>query len=87
MKQAMALLLMTPLALILGCEVGPDYHPPKVELPDQFSEIGSATRPTTSRYDAPATQPAGDMDLTPSYHRWWTTFNDAMLDRLIERSG
>lgn len=52
-----------------GCEVGPNYRPPSISVPGQFSP---ATQPTT--------QPA-QVDLA----RWWQTFHDATLDGLVAR--
>jgi outer membrane protein, multidrug efflux system len=64
--------------LLGGCEVGPDYKPPKMAVPDQFSEISSATRPTTEGSVSPP--PMQD------YQLWWTTFNDPQLNSLIDRA-
>lgn len=58
-----------PLALLVtlllsGCfAVGPDYEPPKIPVPKQWSETAAAT----------------------GYHedKWWKTFNDPVLDKLI----
>lgn len=61
-----------------GCAVGPNYKPPKVDAPDQFSEIGSATQPTT----APSTQAS----TRPDYQSWWETLNDPELNCLIARA-
>ena len=59
------------LCLLAGCEVGPDYTPPKAILPASFP---AATQP------APATtQPA----LATT---WWKTFNDPELNSLIIRA-
>jgi len=57
----------------VGCEVGPNYRPPQVSVPDRFSP---ATQPATE----PATQPSA-VDLG----RWWQTFHDPMLERLVAR--
>lgn len=51
---------------LAGCSVGPDYRPPKVELPAQYSGTTNA--------------------LAVPLGRWWTNFNDATLNSLIERA-
>lgn len=62
--------IMLAALVIGGCTVGPDYTPPQTPMPESFSsDPGSATtRPTT--------QPV-------AVDRWWTTFNDPRLDRLV----
>jgi NodT family efflux transporter outer membrane factor (OMF) lipoprotein len=53
-----------------GCTaVGPNYHPPKLALPANWTEI-----------DAHATSNA-TIQLT----QWWTSFNDPTLNSLVER--
>ncbi|MFZ2312623.1 MAG: efflux transporter outer membrane subunit [Methylobacter sp.] len=53
--------------LLSGCfAVGPDYQPPKIPVPQQWSET---TAGTPSRTDQP--------------DKWWKTFNDPILDKLI----
>lgn len=50
--------------LLSGCPaVGPDYEPPQMPVPQQWSETVAAT----------GVQP----------DKWWKTFNDPVLDRLI----
>src|SRR5437773_4392556 len=58
-----------------GCTVGPDYRPPKNEMPSVYGRSGSAGRPTTN----PSTQPV-------SLALWWTTFDDPTLNTLIEQA-
>ena len=58
---------------LAGCTVGPNYTPPAVKTPAKFS----ATQP--------ATQPSPDQ-ATASLQRWWESFNDPMLDSLIDRA-
>jgi len=68
-------------AALLGlaaCSVGPNYKPPRVDAPDQFSEIGSATQPTS----APSTQ----VSVKPDYQSWWETLSDQELNTLIARA-
>ena len=65
-----------------GCAVGPNYKAPKVDAPDQFSEIGSATQPTTE----PAAGPSTQASTRPDYQSWWETLNDPELNCLIARA-
>jgi len=62
--------LMSLLGALAGCSVGPNYHSPKIALPSEWSEIG----------------PGGTTNREVELARWWTTFNDPMLDSLIERA-
>lgn len=76
------MMVVALLAVSGGCMVGPDYRPPKVEVPGQFSATTQpvATQPSTQPTTEPATQPAAaPVDLK----RWWETFHDPTLDRLI----
>jgi len=56
-----------------GCAVGPDYHRPKPEMPDKWSE---AIEPV----EVPGAP--GIVDIT----RWWSLFNDEKLTSLVERA-
>jgi multidrug efflux system outer membrane protein len=60
-------------AAVAGCTVGPDFHPPQAALPASWKD--------------PAVRTTGGLvtqaDPDP---RWWRTFNDPMLDSLIERA-
>jgi len=64
--------LLIPLAIVLlqlsGCAVGPKYHPPAVETPGAYKELGNWK---------PA-QP-NDQNLGGT---WWTIFQDPQLDAL-----
>lgn len=57
-------------ALLAGCSVGPNYHPPKPAVPDAWSDAAAGV--TTNR----------DAQLA----RWWKTLADPELDSLIERA-
>ena len=63
---------LTGIALLGGCTVGPNFRSPKLDLPAEFTE-----RPAT-----PADIALADAELT----RWWTSFNDPTLDRLIDQA-
>jgi NodT family efflux transporter outer membrane factor (OMF) lipoprotein len=56
-----------------GCEVGPDYRPPRLSLPDHFSPAPQSTT-------QPATEPVA-VDLAS----WWQTFHDPVLNWLVAR--
>lgn len=59
------------LATLTACSaVGPDYQPPRSDLPAQWQE-------TTGKV---AAAPASEV------HSWWTLFKDPVLDSLIERA-
>ena len=65
------------LSALAGCTVGPDYRPPKVEMPSQWllpPESAATTQPSLT-----TTHPA---DLA----RWWTQFDDPTLDALVARA-
>jgi outer membrane protein, multidrug efflux system len=79
------LAVIAPIAalLVASCEVGPDYKTPKDRTPAQFNEIESATRPNTPS----STQPIS-ADMQPDdYQRWWSNFNDPILNSLIDRAA
>ena len=56
-----------------GCEVGPDYHAPKAETPEQW-----VTPPTT--------QASRPVQVIEPEVRWWTLFDDPELNSLIDRA-
>jgi len=58
------------LVLVAGCAVGPDYEEPKLAVPAGWQEA----------------QQKG-VDIRPvEMARWWTTFNDPLLNSLVERA-
>jgi multidrug efflux system outer membrane protein len=60
----------TALVLLAGCAVGPDYREPKLAMPSGWQEA----------------QQKG-VDIRPvEMTRWWTTFNDPLLNSLVERA-
>jgi NodT family efflux transporter outer membrane factor (OMF) lipoprotein len=62
------------LGLAAGCEVGPDYKAPKVNVSASFGEI-------------PSTQPAGAVSTGGAVAiDWWRGFNDPELNSLINRA-
>src|SRR6266511_979374 len=60
----------TALVLLAGCAVGPDYREPKLAVPSGWQEA----------------QQKG-VDIRPvEMTRWWATFNDPLLNSLVERA-
>src|SRR5271154_3070523 len=59
-----------------GCEVGPDYHAPRADVPSDFAVT---TRPTTNPTSVTDAQHSAQVD-------WWTKFNDDELNSLVARS-
>jgi outer membrane protein TolC len=55
---------------MVGCTVGPNYQMPGLRVPALWSE---------APHDGVTTQP-------PQITKWWRTFNDPMLDALVERA-
>lgn len=65
------LVFLNCLALFaVGCTVGPNYQPPKVQMPEKWGE---------QRQEGMTNQPVGIAE-------WWKTFNDPVLDSLITRA-
>jgi NodT family efflux transporter outer membrane factor (OMF) lipoprotein len=61
---------------ISGCSVGPDYVPPRIDLPLMFAPIeGGRSR----------LQPA-DPEEAAKIGAWWKTLRDPKLDSLVERA-
>ncbi len=65
------------LAATAGCAVGPKYEPPQAPVPAGW--IGAANAATT--------QPAGPTTRPVSLTTWWDSFNDPMLNALIDRAA
>ena len=63
--------------LVSGCTVGPDYNPPIVPVPKQWSEAPKGKhKPVPSKDEGGLPQPV-------QQDQWWKTFNDPVLNRLI----
>ncbi len=57
--------------LLFGCtKVGPDFHRPQVRVSENWMDVGD---------NRVKSEPA-------DYRNWWKTFNDPVLDRLIEKA-
>jgi NodT family efflux transporter outer membrane factor (OMF) lipoprotein len=64
-------IILAMVFLLSGCaRVGPDFVPPKAQVSPTWLEAGE---------EKVNTGPA-------SYRNWWRTFNDPVLDRLIDRA-
>jgi len=57
-------------ALLAGCSAGPDYHEPKLAMPASWQE---------------GQQKGVDVG-SAELARWWTEFNDPLLDSLVARA-
>lgn len=67
--------------LVAGCEVGPNYRAPQLQVESGYSV--EATTPTT----LPATTRPSVLLQTPlTEQRWWSTLNDSVLNDLIDRA-
>ena len=66
-----ALLLGICLSMLSGCMVGPNYQPPKADVPAHWAGPEPA-----------ATAARPDVDLA----RWWAVFDDTILSSLEERA-
>ncbi|HEU5048462.1 MAG TPA: efflux transporter outer membrane subunit [Rickettsiales bacterium] len=65
------LLCATSGLLLTGCAVGPDYHPPQMQMPDAFVGVagGKAKK--------------GNVVMVA---QWWKTLNDETLNALIDKA-
>jgi len=64
-------LALAALALLAGCEVGPDYERPSAPVPDRFKEADGwkPAEPKEAASDAP----------------WWSVYDDKVLDGLEKK--
>jgi len=69
-------LILGSLALIGGCTVGPNYHPPKSELPSSYSELNSSVTNQTSQVTT----------NTETLNVGGRCFEDSELNSLIQRA-
>lgn len=68
MRLCFGLLSLSPLFLLCGCDLAPEYRPPVVEAPAKFKEADGwrEARPRDDRARGP----------------WWFSFNDRVLNNL-----
>jgi len=62
-----------------ACTVGPDYRTPSIETGDGWSKTADAAT-------EPAPEPSAARGADKQLSRWWTTFADPVLDRLIDEA-
>ncbi len=62
-------------ALLSGCKVGPDFHPPSANMPPAYA--GAASTGVNASVTAPD---AGALAA------WWQTFNDPTLSELVDQA-
>jgi NodT family efflux transporter outer membrane factor (OMF) lipoprotein len=73
MKSAIVLLaIILPDGMLAGCTVGPNYTPPKPDVPANWTEH-AATPGEIARTDR-------------ELKKWWSCFGDPMLDRLVDQA-
>ncbi len=65
------LLALCAAALLASCTVGPDYRAPDTRVPNSFGEHPEEAAAAQARSPVSA---------------WWTTFDDPVLDSLVERA-
>jgi NodT family efflux transporter outer membrane factor (OMF) lipoprotein len=73
-------------AAISGCTVGPNYQVPRTDVKTTWDNEAPATRPTTqpaTTQTAAATRPSNVAVGESVEERWWSTFGDPELDRLV----
>jgi NodT family efflux transporter outer membrane factor (OMF) lipoprotein len=58
---------------LMACAVGPDYHKPKVEIPDSFKEGVDWQRAQAN--------PQGSLSST-----WWLEYHDDQLSKLVDQA-
>jgi len=73
MRSSPGLCAMALAVILAGCAVGPDYHAPKMKVPDGFAAASGAPAATT---------PGTAIDLS----QWWRALNDPQLESLIDRA-
>jgi multidrug efflux system outer membrane protein len=70
-KPAPIIITLGALAMLGGCAVGPNYHPPETATPAQWSSPLAG----------------GETNNAPADAAWWKKFNDPELDSLIARAA
>jgi multidrug efflux system outer membrane protein len=69
-KKNRLFLALTVTVFFAGCAVGPDYARPTSTLPEQHKEATTATAQA----------------IAPVNAEWWTLFNDATLNQLVQQT-
>src|SRR6185312_9570558 len=78
-------LLLTTCIIFTGCEVGPNYHPPKSDIPDAWRQEKPMTAEPKKETDAAPQHPAPLDQKAIAELEWWKQFNDPVLNDLIVR--
>jgi multidrug efflux system outer membrane protein len=91
---ALALAFTAALSGLAGCAVGPDYQPPAADAPAAWHAIHHAdTVPPTASTSASAASaasasaPSTPVEQSDPDPHWWNSFNDPLLNQLIERAA
>jgi NodT family efflux transporter outer membrane factor (OMF) lipoprotein len=69
-------MVLTAVAALTGCAVGPDYRTPDVRVPDHYAALA----PVAGTRGTPGAAPAVDLAS------WWRSFGDPELDSLVQRA-
>jgi NodT family efflux transporter outer membrane factor (OMF) lipoprotein len=70
--------------MLSACAVGPDYHTPRLTVPDAF-DAAPALAPAPTK-NAPSGASAQGSGAAIDAATWWRSFGDQQLDSLIERA-
>lgn len=71
--------------MLIGCAVGPKYHPPAFQRQGSFPASFNGDRSVPST--AATTQPSAAPNATPvDLSVWWRSLNDAELNSLVNRT-
>ncbi|MBV8781303.1 MAG: efflux transporter outer membrane subunit [Phycisphaerae bacterium] len=71
------------LAMLTGCNVGPNYKVPVVTVEQPFD---TATTIAALATTAPTTQRSRISSIAQPVAQWWTTLRDPQLDQLVDRA-
>jgi len=80
---ARSILGLAACALVSGCAVGPDFHPPVAPAVDGYTRQPLTT---TARAEIPGGEEqrfVNDQDIS---HEWWVLYQSPQLNALIERA-
>ncbi|MCC6970523.1 MAG: efflux transporter outer membrane subunit [Phycisphaerales bacterium] len=75
LKTSVAFGALVSLSMLPGCKVTNDYTPPGFQSPDSFNTLAVDSPVTSTLKGSPA-----------ALDSWWSTFNDPMLNSLVERA-
>lgn len=75
--RSLFVLVVLSAVFLSGCKVGPNYKAPLTKVPATWGE--TETKPSAENV---STVDAAQVPVT----RWWSTFEDPMLDSLVERA-